>query len=103
MSRRWQCAQQYVDTIQFVLDTKNKPNGPAGLDIFNDTKRTAFGVRQRLGNLIAAHKDTHQLGPLFEFLGMPMLEDGGFSGFQPTMGDDFGFGSLMPDVDSEWM
>ncbi|KAK7896933.1 hypothetical protein LTR67_004821 [Exophiala xenobiotica] len=102
MSRRWQCAQHYADTIQFVLDTKNNQDGLAGLDIFNDTRRTVYGLRQRLGNLIAAHNTTHQLGPLFEFLGMPMLEDGGFGEFQQSMGDDFGFGPLMPDGANEW-
>lgn len=102
MSRRWQCAQHYADTIQFVLDTKNKPDGLAGLDIFNDTRRTVYGLRQRLGSLIAAHNTTHQLGPLFEFLGMPMLEDGGFGEFQQPLGDDFGFGPLMPDGVNDW-
>lgn len=102
MSRRWQCAQQYADTIQFVLDTKNKPDGFTGLDIFNDTRRTAYGLRKRLGGLVSAHNTNHQLGPLFEFLGMPTLEDGGYSGFPPIMGNDFGLSALVPDVDNGW-
>ncbi|OQU98783.1 Fungal specific transcription factor domain-containing protein [Cladophialophora immunda] len=102
MSHRWQCAQHYADTIQFVLDTKNNPDGRTGLNIFNDTRHTVYGLRQRLGNLIAAHNTTHQLGPLFEFLGMPTLEDGGFPGLQPIGADEIGFGALMPSMDNEW-
>ncbi|ERS98281.1 hypothetical protein HMPREF1624_05065 [Sporothrix schenckii ATCC 58251] len=50
-ARYWPCAQCYVDILQLILDTKNNPGGPTGLAIFNDTRRTAYGLRRRLGSL----------------------------------------------------
>lgn len=48
---RWPCAQRYAETIQLILDTKASPGGPVGLDVFNDTKQTSYGVQKRLGKL----------------------------------------------------
>ncbi|KAJ5611885.1 hypothetical protein N7528_008990 [Penicillium herquei] len=48
LALRWPCAQRYSDLIQLILDTKDTANGPSILDIFNDTKRTAHGLQERL-------------------------------------------------------
>ena len=47
MAARWPCAQRYVDIIQMILDTKNSPGGPPGLDIFNDPRRTSYVIQSR--------------------------------------------------------
>jgi hypothetical protein len=51
LATRWPCAQRYIDIIQVILDSKNYPGGPTGLDIFNDTGRTVYALQNRLGNL----------------------------------------------------
>ncbi len=68
MAIRWPCAQRYADLIQLILDTKNNPGGPTGLDIFNDTRRTAYGLQHRLGTLAGLQI------PEFDFLDMPLLD-----------------------------
>ncbi|CAK7214901.1 hypothetical protein SCUCBS95973_002294 [Sporothrix curviconia] len=51
----WPCAECYAEILQLILDTKNNPGGPTGITIFNDTRRTAYGLRSRLGSL-ARHR-----------------------------------------------
>ncbi|CAK7223186.1 hypothetical protein SBRCBS47491_005124 [Sporothrix bragantina] len=51
----WPCAECYAEILQLILDTKNNPGGPTGIAIFNDTRRTAYGLRSRLGSL-ARHR-----------------------------------------------
>lgn len=47
MAVRWPCAQRYVDIIQMIIDTKNSPGGPPGIDIFNDPRRTSYVIQSR--------------------------------------------------------
>ncbi|EPE02775.1 c6 transcription factor [Ophiostoma piceae UAMH 11346] len=47
MAARWPCAQRYVDIIQMIIDTKNSPGGPPGLEIFNDPRRTSYVIQSR--------------------------------------------------------
>jgi hypothetical protein len=70
LSTSWPCSQRYASLIQLILDTKNNPGGPTGLEIFNDTKRTAYGLQNRLGTLAG-----YQV-PEFDFLDMPVLDIG---------------------------
>ncbi|KAL1896322.1 hypothetical protein Sste5346_004706 [Sporothrix stenoceras] len=58
----WPCAQCYVDILQLILDTKNNPGGPTGLAIFNDTRRTAYGLRRRLGSLASLRHGSGGVG-----------------------------------------
>jgi len=101
MSTRWQCAQRSADTVQFILDTKNEPDGRAGLRIFNDTRRTVYGLQNRLGTLVAAHNATNELGSLFDFLDMPILDASGFPVFPPMIGNELG--TFAPEIDGQWM
>jgi hypothetical protein len=71
-SIRWPCAQRYNDIIQLVLDTKNNASGPTILDIFNDTRRTAHGLQDRLGP-IYSHLFTEFCPQSFDFLDVPSL------------------------------
>ncbi|KAI1170185.1 fungal-specific transcription factor domain-containing protein [Nemania sp. FL0916] len=94
MGSYWSSAQRYVDIIQLILDTKNNPGGPTGLDIFNDTRRTAYGVQNRLGKL-AVNRAYQGLANSFDFLDIPLLDTA-----------DFGFGrtsSLGFDMVDEWL
>lgn len=99
-STRWQCAQRYADTIQFILDTKNKPDGSAGLNIFNDTRRTVYGLHNRLGALIAAHNAKTELGSLCEFLDFPIPDEGCFPVFPVMIGNEHG--NFEADLNGEW-
>lgn len=91
----WRCAQRYVDMIQLILDTRNNPGGPTGLQIFNDTRRTAYGLQQSLGSLTGPSILSGQSLHSFDFLDMPILDTNGFS---PSMLMGFGAG-----VDGEWL
>ncbi len=91
---RWPCAQRYSDLIQLILDTKNNPGGPTGLEIFNDTRRTAYGLQNRLGTL-AGHRVRGADSNMFDFLDMPVLDVGEFN--VPWNG------SFVPEMDGEWL
>ena len=94
MSSRWACAQRYTDIIQLILDTKNNPGGPTGLDIFNDTRRTSYGLQNLLGTLVG-HRASDAFANSFDFLDMPLLDLG-----------DFGSSRLGPfgaENDGEWL
>lgn len=69
----WSCAQRYVDIIQLILDTRNDPGGPTGLDIFNDTRRTSYGLQNSLGTL-AGFRAMQAFTELDDFLDAPFLE-----------------------------
>jgi hypothetical protein len=73
LSIRWPCAQRYNDIIQLILDTKNNPSGPTGLEIFNDTRRTVYGLQSRLGTL-AGHRVTEMHSHSLDFLDMDLNE-----------------------------
>lgn len=94
MSTWWPCAQRYSEIIQLILDTKNNPGGPTGLDIFNDTRRTAYGLQNRLG-MLAGHRATDVYAHSFDFLDMPILDAGNLS--PPRVGT---FGA---DLDGDWL
>ncbi len=94
MATRWPCAQRYTDIIQLILDTKNNPDGPTGMDIFNDTRRTSYGLQSLLGTLIVPR--TQESFPnSFNFLDMALPDFGDFS----TSRMDF-FG---PENDGDWL
>lgn len=81
----WPCAQSYVDIIQLILDTRNDPGGPTGLDIFNDTRRTSYGLQNSLGTL-AGFRAMQVFTELDDFLDVPFLE-----------------AEHRADLDSEWL
>ena len=94
MSGRWKCAQRYSDIIQFILDTKNKPDGTPGLNIFNDTRRTAYGLQERLGTQ-AVHRAIKDLDWLdFSDLPLPVFDDSDLS----TQ-----MGVFASEADNEWL
>ncbi|KAJ8129010.1 hypothetical protein O1611_g4622 [Lasiodiplodia mahajangana] len=93
MAMHWPCAQRYVDIIQLILDTKYNPGGPTGLEIFNDTRRTAYGLQNRLGKL-AGNRVNQALVTSFDFLDIPLPDAGEFglscsSSFALGMGDEW--------------
>lgn len=85
LSITWPCSQRYANLIQLILDTKNNPGGPTGLEIFNDTRRTAYGLQNRLG-LLAGHQV-----PEYDFLDMPVLEIGELTN------------TFVTDIEGEWL
>ncbi|KAH0846858.1 hypothetical protein FOPE_12627 [Fonsecaea pedrosoi] len=94
MGFRWPCAQRYADIIQLILDTKNDPNGSAGIGIFNDTRRTSYGLQTLLGSLIAP--PTQEAFPnSFDFLDMS------FPDFSDVGTSRMGF--LRPENDGDWL
>lgn len=90
----WPCAQRHVDLIQLIIDTKNSPGGPTGLEIFNDTRRTAYGLQNLLGTL-AGRRAKEKYPRLFDFLDMPILDGGDLTSSWLT-----NFGS---EIDGEWL
>lgn len=89
----WRCAERYVDLIRLILDTRNDPGGPTGLQVFSDIGKTVYGLQKLLGSMArrrAIDKDPHS----FDFLDMPML-DGNSMGMPNVLG----FG---PELD-EWL
>lgn len=95
LSTAWPCAQSYADIIQLILDTKNSPGGSAGLEIFNDTRRTSYGLKNRLGGTSAIHRANDLLSHSFDFLDMPILDMGDLGA---PRGGIFG-----PEDDGEWL
>lgn len=87
----WPCAQRYNDIIQLILDTKNNPGGPTGLEIFNDTRRTVYGLQNRLG-MLAGRRVAEVYSHSLDFLDMD-LED-----LTSPWGATFGL-----EMDSEWL
>ncbi|OAP57360.1 hypothetical protein AYL99_08098 [Fonsecaea erecta] len=71
MATRWPCAQRYADIIQLILDTKNNPDGPTGIDIFNDTRRTSYGLQNLLGTFTVPRTQEVFLNS-FDFLDMAL-------------------------------
>ena len=75
LGQYWQSATRYSDLIQLVLDTKDSPGGQSHLDIFSDTRRTAYGLEKCLGSL--AERRNADIQPTsFDFLDMPFLDGG---------------------------
>ena len=89
LATRWPSAQRYSDLIQLILDTKNNPGGPTGLDIFNDTRRTAYGLQSRLGLLTRPHSSD------FDFLGDSLFDLGDLTAPWDS--------SFVPEVNGEWL
>ncbi|KAL7943892.1 fungal-specific transcription factor domain-containing protein [Trichoderma barbatum] len=89
LSTPWPCAQRYSDLIQLILDTKNNPGGPTGLEVFNDTRRTAYGLQNRLGILAGPQV------PEFDFLEMPLLDIGELAAPWNN--------TFVPDIEGEWL
>lgn len=89
LSISWPCSQRYINLIQLILDTKNNPGGPTGLEIFNDTRRTAYGLQNRLSTLADPQV------PEFDFLDMPILDMSEMSAPWSS--------TFVADVDGEWL
>ena len=94
MSTRWLCAQRYADIIQLILDTKNNPGGPTGLEIFNDTRRTSYGLQNLLGSLVVPSAP-EAFSSSFDFLDMPLLDIGEFGASR--------MGTFGAENDGEWL
>ncbi|KAH8819286.1 fungal-specific transcription factor domain-containing protein [Xylogone sp. PMI_703] len=90
----WPCAQRYINIIQLILDTKNNPGGPTGLDIFNDTRRTAYGLQSRLGT-VPGHPITEIYSHPFDFLDVSSFD---ISDLTTPWGGTFG-----SEIESDWL
>jgi hypothetical protein len=75
LGRLWPCAARYSELIQLVLDSQDSPGGPSYLQIFNDTKRTAYGLEKCLGTMARRRSTDIQPNPL-DFLDIPFLDAG---------------------------
>jgi hypothetical protein len=91
---RWPSAQRYDDLIKLILETKNSPGGPTGLEIFNDTRQTSYGLQNRLGKL-AVHRVVELYPQSLDFLDMPLLDAAEFAA--P------GIGMFASANDGEWL
>jgi hypothetical protein len=94
MATRWPCAQRYADIIQLILDTKNNPDGPTGIEIFNDTRRTSYGLQSLLGSL-AAPRIQEAFPSSIDFLDMALPE---FSDFGTSRIGFFGL-----ETEGDWL
>lgn len=93
----WPCAQRHVDIVQLILDTKNSPGGPTGLDVFSDTRNTAYGLQSRLGALAGLRSVVEALPRLDDFLAGDFLEG------LDTHGGHFGLGGFEPEFGGDWL
>lgn len=90
----WKCAERYVDLIQLIVNTRNDPGGPTGLQIFSDVRKTVYGLQKLLGTL-AGNRATETNPHSFDFLDMPILDES-----EMGLTQILGFG---PEVDDEWL
>jgi hypothetical protein len=89
MTPTWPCAGRYVDIIQVVLDSWQVDGNNSTLQIFNDTRRTSYGLLLRLGPA-AKSQILPDMG-LSEFFDVGFLEEGNPAPFAGTF--DFGYTS----------
>lgn len=75
LAQYWPSAGRYRDLIRHIQDTKDSPDGAAGLNIFNDTRRTAHGLEKALGELSRKND--------VDFLDLPFLDNEDFA--DPTL------------------
>jgi|SRR5688572_5908552 hypothetical protein len=91
----WPWAQRHSDVIQLILDTKDSPSGPVGLELFNDTRRTSYTLQKRLAKL------SSKTGTLFPI--SDGLLDLGFSDLNSLSISQCGFGGISSEFGQEWM
>lgn len=96
LSERWPSAGRYHDLIKLIQDTKDGPDRAAGLDIFNDTRRTAHGLEKALGEL-SRRRNAEVLPSSLDFLDMPFLDNSEFA--DPTLPWMSSFGL---EAEDEW-
>ncbi|KAF4811740.1 Citrinin biosynthesis transcriptional activator ctnR [Colletotrichum siamense] len=92
----WSCSQRYSDMVQLIVDTKNSPSGPVGLEIFNDTRRTAYGLQNRLGALVDCQA-------MALFAGSDDFLDVGFSDLLNFSGPQVGLRGAGREFDADWL
>lgn len=91
----WPCAQRYTNIIQLVLDAKNNAGGPLVLEIFNDTRRTAHGLQDRLGS-ISSHLFSEIYPQPWNLLGNSSL-------YNDDLGGALYLGDMWTDTCDEWL
>lgn len=66
-----------MEIIQFAVDSRNLPstNGNSTLKIFNDTRRTSYGLLHHLGPLVRQQNFGGDVN-ISDFLNMAFLEEG---------------------------
>lgn len=74
MATQWPCAQRYADLVQLIMDDTQDPARPKLLEVFNDTRRTAYGLEKKLGMLAGRHF-VNQDPFSFDFLDIPFLDN----------------------------
>jgi hypothetical protein len=73
MATRWESAQRYADLVQLILDTRSCTGAEARLRIFNDTRRTAYGIDKLLGQL-ATENSIARPETFFDWLDLSYFE-----------------------------
>lgn len=73
MANRWPCAQRYADLVQLIVDDTDDSTRPKLLEVFNDTRRTAYGLEKKLGSIAGRHLPSQDLFS-FDFLDIPFLD-----------------------------
>ncbi|KAJ3544871.1 hypothetical protein NM208_g2801 [Fusarium decemcellulare] len=86
-----------LDSLLAALrHSANNPGGPTGLDIFNDTRRTAYGLQSRLGTLAGLRGAVDMFSNSDDFLD-------GFAELIDLPASQPGFGSFEPGLDGDWL
>lgn len=96
LARRWQCAQRYADLVQLILDTRKGTDGEARLRIFNDTRRTAYGIHHLLGARAAENQVQPTINPC-DWLDMSFFDQFDISTAVPAGPHDLYGSSMVPD------
>lgn len=76
-----------MEIIQFVLNTKDNPGGANALKMFNDTRRTSYGLLSHLEPL-ARRQNSNELN-MFDFLNTNFLNEDDISPYGDPIGAGF--------------
>lgn len=92
MSAKWSCAGRSVEILQLILDSRDGPGGGDRLKIFNDTRRTSYGLQVLLGQS-AARQESNGL-EMFDFFDMTFPYESEINSFLDPVG---------PSVSQDWL
>jgi hypothetical protein len=87
MAPIWPCAGRYVEIIQVALESWQTAGDGSHLQIFNDTRRTSYGLLLHLGQSTKSHSLPDM--DLSEFFDMGFLEEGNSAPFTNIIGTGF--------------
>lgn len=96
MAPTWPCAGRYVNIIEIVLDSWQSEGGGRNLQIFNDTRRTSYGLLLHLGQSVEFQNLPNM--DLSEFFDIGFLEEGNPASFAAPFAEPFDVGFT-----SDWL